>query len=121
MIKKIGPIKLGNKLKAVRKEKHLPLQSVAESSKISATYLQKLESGMVNNPSPGVLQRLSDSLDISYLMMMELIGYIPKGLSNSENENETNGKDDLFSFNDLSAEEKNAVYAFIRYLKEVRD
>lgn len=115
MIKKIGPIKLGNQLKAVRKAKGFTLRDVSESSKISATYLQKLESGMVNSPSPRVLQRLGESLDVSYLLLMRLVGYIPKDyvVKNAI----VSGFDD----DDLTKEEQKAVATFILYLKEQRD
>lgn len=115
MIKKIGPIKLGNQLKAVRKTKGLTLQAVSEMSKISATYLQKLESGMVNNPSPRVLQRLGDALDVSYMLLMSLVGYIPKDAVLDKNQ--ISGSVDA----DLTEEEQKAVAAFIRYLKEQRE
>jgi len=115
MIKKIGPIKLGNQLKSLRKTKELSLRDVSEMSKISATYLQKLESGMVNNPSPRVLQRLGDALDVSYMLLMLLVGYIPK--DSDTNKNQISGFDE----DDLTEEEQKAVSAFIRYLKEQRE
>ena len=67
---------LGKELQSARKGKHLSLNTVAEPSNISATYLQKLERGLVNSPSPRVLARLAIVLDTPYLHLMELAGYL---------------------------------------------
>lgn len=67
---------LGAELRAVRGFKGLSLTAVAEDAGISATYLQKLERGEVEAPSPHRLHALSEALDISYTKLMELAGYI---------------------------------------------
>ena len=106
--------KLGQELRTSRKQKEMTLQEVAEPADISLTYLQKLEHGAVNNPSPRVLKRLADVLGISYAHLMELAGYllpepspyphVPKELAEKR----------------LSEEEWRAVLAFVRYLEEQR-
>ena len=106
---------LGHELRSARKRKALTLQEVAEPAKISLTYLQKLERGGVNSPSPRVLKRLADVLDISYGRLMELADYlapspsphphIPKELVNKR----------------LSEAEWRAVLAFVGYLEGQRD
>lgn len=67
---------LGAELKAVRDVKGLSLAAVAEPAEMSATYLQKLERGGVESPSPHRLHRLAEVLDVSYTKLMELAGYI---------------------------------------------
>lgn len=105
---------LGHELRAARKRKDLTLQEVAEPAKISLTYLQKLERGGVNSPSPRVLKRLAEVLGVSYSRLMELADYlmpepspyphIPKELADKR----------------LSEEEWRAVLAFVGYLEAQR-
>ena len=67
---------LGTVLGAARKERGLSLAAVAEPARISATYLHKLERGVVASPSPRVLARLAVALDVPYMRLMELAGYL---------------------------------------------
>ncbi len=111
---------LGNELKTERKSKGLSLHAVAKPAKISATYLQKLESGIVKNPSPRVLNRIAEVLEVSYSKLMKLAGYIlPAPLSTGTPDKADLPKDTLYP-GDLSAEELKAVAAFIAYLKAQR-
>ena len=106
---------LGHELRAARKQKGLTLQEVAEPAKISLTYLQKLERGGVNSPSPRVLKRLAEVLGVSYERLMALADYlvpepspyphIPKELIDKR----------------LSEAEWRAVLAFVGYLEAQRD
>jgi cytoskeletal protein RodZ len=70
------PKTLGDTLKMKREMKRLSLMSVAGPADISATYLQKLERGEVQDPSPHVLHRLSEQLDLDYNKVMKLAGYV---------------------------------------------
>ena len=67
---------LGENLKRARTAKALSLQAAGDSAGISAAYLQKLERGLVESPSPRVLGRLSHALGVSYLRLMEAAGYL---------------------------------------------
>jgi transcriptional regulator with XRE-family HTH domain len=67
---------LGRALRSTRTKRYLSLESVAGPAKISAAYLHKLERGTVNNPSPRVLARVAAVLEIPYLRLMELAGYL---------------------------------------------
>ena len=67
---------LGEKLKEVRDLKQLSLAAVAGPAEMSPTYLQKLERGEVESPSPHRLYALAEVLDISYTDLMTLAGYI---------------------------------------------
>ena len=67
---------LGEKLRERRKERHASLETVASEAGISAPYLLKLERGDVNSPSPRVLARIARTLEVPYLSLMELAGYL---------------------------------------------
>src|SRR5438552_5889896 len=67
---------LGHALGEARERLGLSLQSAADPAGISAPYLQKLERGVVETPSPRVLGRLAVALDVPYLRLMELAGYL---------------------------------------------
>lgn len=67
---------LGAQLHEVRRFKSLSLKAVAEPASISAAYLQKLERDEVKRPSPHVLHALADVLEVPYVTLMELAGYV---------------------------------------------
>lgn len=67
---------LGTELHRARSARGASLEAVATPAKISAAYLHKLEHGAVNNPSPRVLGRLAVVLDVPYLRLLELAGYL---------------------------------------------
>jgi transcriptional regulator with XRE-family HTH domain len=109
---------LGRELKKVREQRGLSLQTVAEPSKITAPYLQKLERGVVNTPSPRVLGRLANTLGIPYLHLMELAGYLDE-----EQLAEVRArapKPHPLSDQELSAEEWRAIGEFVQELKARR-
>jgi transcriptional regulator with XRE-family HTH domain len=67
---------LGRELRHARKGRRASLETVANGAKISAPYLLKLERGEVGSPSPRVLARVAAALDVPYLRLMELAGYL---------------------------------------------
>ena len=69
-------VKLGTELRTAREQMGVSLQAIADAANISTAYLQKLERGEVGTPSPRILRRLSSSLDLPYLGLMELAGYL---------------------------------------------
>jgi HTH-type transcriptional regulator, competence development regulator len=52
------------------------LRDTAAKADISPAYLQKLESGQVQSPSPNVLYGLADKLKVPYSDLMKLAGYV---------------------------------------------
>ena len=108
---------LSQELRNVRLTLGLSLKVAATPAGISATYLQKLETGEVKNPSPHVLYGLSSALSVPYPDLMELAGYPVPG------RRKTAGTplDHALSASDLTAEERRAVAAFIRYLRAERE
>lgn len=67
---------LGSQLQKVRKLRGLSLKAAADPAGISAAYLQKLERGQVKSPSPNVLYRLGEVLDVPYAGLMKAAGYV---------------------------------------------
>jgi transcriptional regulator with XRE-family HTH domain len=113
---------LGEALKNAREQDGRSLQAAAESANISAAYLQKLERGQVGTPSPHVLRRLGTALNVPYLRLMSLAGYL------SEQEERCVMADDELraprhplADQQLVPEEWRAVGAFIKYLTAQRN
>jgi transcriptional regulator with XRE-family HTH domain len=112
-------VELGRKLRTVRQLRRLSLAGVAQRAKISATYIQKLEAGVVGNPSPRVLQHLAEVLDVSYTNLMELAGYLVPG-SEPAVVGQGGLVEQALRNEELTEEEQRAVVAFIAYLKDHR-
>ena len=95
----------------------LSLKAVADPAEISTTYLQKLEGGEVKSPSPNVLHRLAETLNVPYPELMRLAGYVvPDG--GSEN---ASPFEHALASSDLTADERRAVAAFIAHLRQQRE
>lgn len=103
--------KLGDTLKKARQNRGASLQVAALPAQISGAYLHKLEQGKVDTPSPRVLRRLADELDLPYLHLLQLAGYLDQ--------------EDLQAVPavgpQLTPSEKRAVDAFIKTLVAQRD
>lgn len=69
-------VELGEQLRQARAAHRLSLEATGRAARISQGYLHKLEAGRVENPSPRVLQRLSEVLDVPYGRLMELADYL---------------------------------------------
>jgi transcriptional regulator with XRE-family HTH domain len=106
-----SPQRLGRELLSARHAINRSLRQIASDAGISAAYLQKLERGQVEEPSPKILSRLAAALRLDYRRLMDLAGYeIPSGRTN---------RDPLmsrFAAADLTAAEEQAVAAFIDHL-----
>lgn len=115
---------LGQQLKTVRQLKGLSLRAVAAPAEISVAYLQKLEGGEVQQPSPNVLLRLAKVLDVPYETLMELSGYTPPTPAGALEALGALAPTDSFAqaLNsiDLSEEERKAVAAFVAHLRDQR-
>ncbi len=70
---------LGEQLRDARSTRGLSLDAASRAAKISQGYLHKLEAGRVENPSPRVLQRLSEVLGVPYGRLMGLADYLMPG------------------------------------------
>jgi transcriptional regulator with XRE-family HTH domain len=66
---------LGIVLRQAREVREMTAVDAARAGGISAAYLSKLEGDAVKRPSPLVLHRLSEALDVPYAELMRLCGY----------------------------------------------
>ncbi|MEB3100203.1 helix-turn-helix domain-containing protein [Ferviditalea candida] len=63
-------------LRNLRKSKGFTIREVANRSGVSTAYISQLENGNRGIPSPEILMRLSDGLNISYTDLMAMAGYL---------------------------------------------
>ncbi|TBL81357.1 helix-turn-helix domain-containing protein [Paenibacillus thalictri] len=66
------------KLKDYRKLKGYTIRELSDRSGVSAAYISQLENGNRGVPSPDVLQKLSEGLNIPYPELMQLAGYLDR-------------------------------------------
>lgn len=69
-------IEFGAYLKKLRKEKGLSIRRLEEMSGVSNAYLSQLENGKRGLPSPEILKKIHQPLDVGYFGLMEKAGYI---------------------------------------------
>lgn len=70
---------IGRALSDARNRKGLSLRAVEASTGISNAYLSQLESGKIREPSPNILFKLAELLEIPYETLLSLAGYpLPK-------------------------------------------
>ncbi|MFC0211122.1 helix-turn-helix domain-containing protein [Paenibacillus chartarius] len=63
-------------LRDLRKLKGFTIRELADRSGVSAAYISQLENGNRGVPSPDVLMKLSEGLNVSYSSLMEIAGYL---------------------------------------------
>lgn len=106
--------RLGETLRSVRELKGKSLKAVAEPAEISTAYLLKLEKGDVTSPSPHVLHRLAQQLELDYMDLMRLTGYVVQesgGLASS-------GLAHALSSEQLTDDEAHAVATFLKMYRD---
>lgn len=103
----MGPHDLGAAIANARSRLGQTAQEVGAASAISATYVRKLEQGVVNDPSPRVLRRVASALDVPFRTLMQSAGYL-EGLDEQG--------DPLVIPTQLSEDERRAVLAFVDFL-----
>lgn len=112
--------RLGDALQQARGVKGLSLRRAAELSDITPTYLQKLERGLVGEPSPNILYRLSNVFEVDYGDLMALAGYIVPGQSSVDRSTPSNVLASALSSSDLSEEEIEEMAQYLGYLRRKR-
>jgi transcriptional regulator with XRE-family HTH domain len=65
-----------DKLRDLRKLKGFTIRELADRSGVSAAYISQLENGNRGIPSPEVLMKFSEGLNVSYSELMEVAGYL---------------------------------------------
>jgi transcriptional regulator with XRE-family HTH domain len=99
--------------------KGLSLRAIADPAGISPTYLQKLERGDVQDPSPNILYRLSEQLDLDYSNLMRLAGYVvPVGAERrSGTRRGTSALSHALSTEPLTGDEEAALTEYLGFLR----
>jgi len=113
--------KLGKALAAARGKKAMSLDAVAGQAKISGAYLHKLEHGVVDSPSPRVLARIAAALDVPYLRLMELAGYLDEAQLVEARMRESSPELHPLAGRQLTPDEWKTVGAFIEKLVSERE
>ena len=111
---------LATALRNARRVQERSLRSVADGAEISPTYLQKLERGEVDDPSPNVLHRLSGELGLDYGDLMRRAGYV---VPTSRRKTTAAGARSrpvthALSSEPLTDEEETALTAYLRMLRD---
>lgn len=109
----IDELDLGATLRQLRDLAGKSLKAVAEPSKISTAYLQKLERGEVTSPSPNVLHRLAQTLGADYLELMRRAGYVVPGGSETGNT-----LAHALSSDNLTDQEAEALITYLQIMRE---
>lgn len=65
----------GTFLRDLRKNKQITIRDLAAASGVSATYITNIENGKRSTPSPAILKKLSEPLEIDYEFMMIRAGF----------------------------------------------
>lgn len=102
-----------------RNMKGLSLRAVADPAEISATYLQKLERGDVQDPSPNILYRLAEVLGLDYAALMNMAGYVvPAGTDARRHRGRgTSALSHALSAEPLTRDEEAALSEYLGYLR----
>jgi len=72
------PMKLGQYIKELRRQRHLTQRQLAEKISVDFSYLSKIENDRLEHtPSLKTLQDLAKALEVDELELMELAGKVP--------------------------------------------
>lgn len=114
----MGADELGDALRRARAMKALSLKAVAAPAEISPTYLQKLERGEVNEPSPHILYRLAEQLDVPYADLMRRAGYVVPASGRRTSARQKGGAvSHALSSEPLTEEEADALAEYLTFLR----
>lgn len=70
----------GEYMRSLRKRKGLTISQLEELTGISNAYISQIETGKKRTPSPEILQKLSNHLDVSHEHLMQEAGYIQRDI-----------------------------------------
>jgi len=105
---------LARVIKANREVKGLSLARAAHDAKVSPAYLSKLESAGVQRPSPTLLYQLAPVLDVPYVELMRLAGYVMP----NEKKHPTPGLATALLSEHLSEEEASALLTYLTVMRQ---
>jgi transcriptional regulator with XRE-family HTH domain len=105
---------LARVIKAKREVKGLSVAKAAHEAQVSPAYLSKLESAGVQRPSPTLLHQLAPVLDISYVELMRLAGYVMP----NEKKQPTPGLATALLSENLSEEEASHLLTYLKVMRQ---
>lgn len=108
---------LGQYLASIRHDRKMSLRQVEEASnkEVSNAYLSQLETGKIVQPSPGILNTLSEIYKIDYVQLMELAGYLPQ--STTRDAKAKHGRVATFAEHNLTPEEEAELIEYLQFLR----
>lgn len=106
---------LGQVLKKARADLGLSQRGVEQATgkAVSNAYLSQLESGKVTNPSPHVLQVLSQALSVSYEALMERAGYASPNQQSAPSSRARAS----YAVTNLTADEESQLLDYLSYIR----
>lgn len=110
---------LGSRIRQARELREKSISVVAKEAGISTAYLQKLEVGDVRQPSPNILYKLSQALDIEYAELMRLAGYVVPN-DRSIATRRRNELKHALSSEELTEEEADELAAYLQWYRKRR-
>jgi transcriptional regulator with XRE-family HTH domain len=103
-----------------RARRKRPLNAVAAQAEISTAYLQKLEAGMVKQPSPHVLHQLASALGVGYAELMRLAGYVVPDAGQRRGRRPRNELTYALSSEELTEDEAAALAEYLDWYRSRR-
>ena len=110
-------VTLGQYLASIRNDRKMSLRQVEEacSKEVSNAYLSQLENGKILQPSPTILNKLSEIYGIDYVVLMQLAGYLPAAASRAEGER--HGRIATFAEHNLSQDEEAQLMEYLQFIR----
>ncbi|MGJ7531262.1 helix-turn-helix domain-containing protein [Variovorax sp. GB1P17] len=108
---------LGQYLASIRQDRKMSLRQVEEvsSKEVSNAYLSQLETGKIAQPSPNVLNTLSEIYGIDYVQLMELAGYLSP--SAAREATQRHGRLATFAEHNLTPDEEGELMKYLQFLR----
>lgn len=112
---------LGSELNRVRQLRGKSLKAVGDIAGMSPTYLQRLERDEIVSPSPNKLYALSQVLDVPYVELMRLAGYVVPRENSSTSEPVSRGPlSHALSSEDITEEEARVLAEYLAFHRSRR-
>ena len=121
VVERILTNRLGQHLKRARERRGWSLARTAEEAGVSTAYVQKLERGEVNSPSPHKLRGLAEALGISFEEVMRLAGYATPSEDPSEGEASVRSLAAALQAEDLTAVELEELTDYLHFRRKQRE
>ena len=113
--------RLGQHLKKTRERRGWSLARTAEEAGVSTAYVQKLERGEVNSPSPHRLRDLAEALNTPFEELMRLAGYATPADEASEGNASVRSLALALQAEDLTAGELEELSEYLHFRRKQRE